>query len=88
MRRTKNKSRRSTKRKGGSCACNKTMGGKKHQRGGQMSFDHVGMPSNAIPLNGYEVDPIAMQTSSRFTVPLISGGKVSVTKAIFTCRRT
>jgi hypothetical protein len=80
MRRTKNKSRRSTKRKGGSCACNKTMGGKKHQRGGQMSFDHVGMPSNAIPLNGHEVDPIAMQTSSRLTVPVISGGQGNHTR--------
>lgn len=73
---------RRTKNKGGSCACNKTVGGKKRRttrtkntkktyRGGQMSFDNVGMPSNAIPLNGHEVDPIAMQTSSR----LSSGGR-------------
>ena len=76
---------RRTKNKGGSCACNKTVGGKKRRTtrtiktkktymGGQMSFDNVGMPSNAIPLNGHEVDPIAMQTSSRLSVPVISGG--------------
>jgi hypothetical protein len=81
MRRTKNRARK----QGGSCPCNKTVGGKKRRtiknakttktyRGGQMSFDNVGMPSNAIPLNGHEVDPIAMQTSSRLSVPVISGG--------------
>lgn len=86
MRRTKNKGcsrifRRTVgTKKGGSCPCNKTVGGKKRRttktyRGGQMSFDNIGMPSNAIPLNGYEVDPITMQTSSRLSVPVISGGR-------------
>ena len=81
MRRTKNNKRK----QGGSCPCNKTVGGKKRRNsrkimGGQMSFDNVGMPSNAIPLNGYEVDPIAMQTSSRLSVPVISGGKGKTTR--------
>lgn len=76
MRRTKNKSQRANRRNG-SRRYNKTAS---KQRGGQMSFDHVGMPSNAIPLNGHEVDPIAMQQSSRLSVPVISGGKKNSTR--------
>jgi hypothetical protein len=76
MRRTKNKTQRANRRNG-SRRYNKTIG---KQRGGQMSFDNVGMPSNAIPLNGHEVDPIAMQQSSRLSVPVISGGKKNSTQ--------
>ena len=66
-------------KKGGSCGCgsgNSTLskifnvGGKKRKtiriRGGNVRFDTVGIPVNAIPLNGHQNSPLHTMQSERF----------------------
>jgi hypothetical protein len=66
-------------KKGGNCGCgsgNSTLskmmnfGGKKRKtiriRGGNVEFDAVGMPVNAISLNGHQDSPLYLVQSGRF----------------------